>query len=134
MTVRANRAKAERELAAMVAAVRAEREVGVRSTVGELLEAWYAIASTGWAPTTIRQTCRQPVAVPSEPRRRDFTLLSDGPTDRRSWGYFKPRFLSSTADRTQAARRLLSGSGVCCWLLECDRDVGTDADGAVEVE
>jgi integrase-like protein len=40
----------------MVAAVRAEREVGVRSTVGELLEAWYAIASTGWAPTTIRQT------------------------------------------------------------------------------
>ncbi len=56
MTVRANRAEAERELAAMVAAVRAEREVGVRSTVGELLEAWYAIASTGWAPTTIRQT------------------------------------------------------------------------------
>jgi hypothetical protein len=37
MTVRANRAEAERELAAMVAAVRAEREVGVRSTVGELL-------------------------------------------------------------------------------------------------
>ncbi len=56
MTVRANRAEADRELAAMVAAVRAEREVGVRSTVGELLEAWYAIASTGWAPTTIRQT------------------------------------------------------------------------------
>ena len=56
MTVRANRAEAERELAAMVVAVRAEREVGVRSTVGELLEAWYAIASTGWAPTTIRQT------------------------------------------------------------------------------
>ena len=56
MTVRANRAEAERELAAMVAAVRAEREAGVRSTVGELLEAWYAIASTGWAPTTIRQT------------------------------------------------------------------------------
>ena len=56
MTVRANRAEAETELAAMVAAVRAERVVGVRSTVGELLEAWYAIASTGWAPTTIRQT------------------------------------------------------------------------------
>jgi hypothetical protein len=34
MTVRANRPEAERELAAMVAAVRAEREVGVRSTVG----------------------------------------------------------------------------------------------------
>ena len=35
MTVRANRAEAERELAAMVATVQAEREVGVRSTVGE---------------------------------------------------------------------------------------------------
>jgi len=56
MTVRANRADAERELASMVAAVRAERSVGVRSTVSELLEAWFAIASTGWAPTTIRQT------------------------------------------------------------------------------
>jgi hypothetical protein len=39
MTVRANRAEAEREVAAMVTAVRTEREVGVRSTVGELLEA-----------------------------------------------------------------------------------------------
>jgi Phage integrase central domain len=28
----------------------------VRSTVSELLEAWFAVAATGWAPTTIRQT------------------------------------------------------------------------------
>ena len=56
VTVRGNRADAERELAAMVAAAHAERAVGVRSSVGELLEAWFAVASTGWAPTTIRQT------------------------------------------------------------------------------
>jgi integrase len=56
MTVRGSRADAERELAAMVAAAQAARAVGVRSTVGELLEAWFAVASTGWAPTTTRQT------------------------------------------------------------------------------
>jgi integrase len=56
VTVRGTRADAERELAAMVASVQAVRAVGVRSRVGELLEAWFAIASTGWAPTTIRQT------------------------------------------------------------------------------
>jgi Phage integrase central domain len=32
------------------------RAVGVRSTVSELLEAWFAVAATGWAATTIRQT------------------------------------------------------------------------------
>jgi hypothetical protein len=56
VTIRANRADAERELAEMVASARAVRAVGVRSSVSELLEAWFAIASTGWAPTTIRQT------------------------------------------------------------------------------
>ena len=45
-TVRSSRADAERSLAAMVAAAEAEREVGVRSTVSELLEAWFAIAVT----------------------------------------------------------------------------------------
>lgn len=55
-TVRGTRADAERELAAMVASVEAVRAVGVRSRVSELLEAWFAIGSTGWAPTTIRQT------------------------------------------------------------------------------
>jgi integrase len=56
MTVRGNRGEAERELAAMVASVRSGRAVAVRSPVSELLEAWFAVASTGWAPTTTRQT------------------------------------------------------------------------------
>ncbi|MGH9228634.1 MAG: phage integrase central domain-containing protein [Acidimicrobiales bacterium] len=40
----------------MVASVRSSRAVGVRSSVSDLLEAWFAVASTGWAPTTTRQT------------------------------------------------------------------------------
>ena len=56
VTLRGSRTEAERELAAMVAAARAVREVGVRSPMSELLEAWFGIASTSWAPTTIRQT------------------------------------------------------------------------------
>jgi integrase len=56
VTVRGTKADAERELAEMVAAAQAARAVGVRSTVSELLEAWFAVAATGWAPTTIRQT------------------------------------------------------------------------------
>ena len=56
MTIRGNRADAGRELTAMIAAVQATRAVGVRSTMSELLEAWFAVARTGWAPTTIRQT------------------------------------------------------------------------------
>jgi integrase len=56
MTIRGSRADAERELAAMVTAVQATRAVGERSTVSELLEGWFAVARTGWAPTTIRQT------------------------------------------------------------------------------
>ena len=55
-TVRGNRADAQRTLDELVAAVRGERSIGSRSPVSELLEAWYAIASTSWAPTTIRQT------------------------------------------------------------------------------
>jgi hypothetical protein len=42
----------------MVASVRSTRSVGVRSPMSELFEAWFAIAKTGWAPTTIRQTRR----------------------------------------------------------------------------
>jgi hypothetical protein len=56
VTVRGSRGEAERELVAMVASTRAVRAVGVRSSVSELLEAWFSIASTGWAPTTVRQT------------------------------------------------------------------------------
>ncbi len=40
----------------MVANVRSTRSVGVRSPMSELFEAWFAIAETGCAPTTIRQT------------------------------------------------------------------------------
>jgi hypothetical protein len=56
VTVRGSRAEADRELAAIVAVARAVRDVGVRSRMSDLLEAWFAIASTTWAPTTIRQT------------------------------------------------------------------------------
>ena len=55
-TVRGNRAEAERELAAMVEVVGRGPGVAARTTVGELLERWFAIAETIWAPTTIRQT------------------------------------------------------------------------------
>lgn len=55
-TVRGTRAHAEHELAEMVASVRSSRAVGVRSPMSELLEAWFAIAEMGWAPTTARQT------------------------------------------------------------------------------
>jgi integrase len=56
VTVRGSRPDAERVLAEMVAAAHAARAVGVRSSVSELLEAWFAVAATGWAPTTFRQT------------------------------------------------------------------------------
>jgi hypothetical protein len=55
-TVRGNRADAERGLANLIAEVRANRAVGATSTLSELLEAWFAIASVSWAPTTVRQT------------------------------------------------------------------------------
>jgi integrase len=55
-TVRGNRAEAERELAAMVDIAGRGPTIGAQTTVGELLERWYAVASSGWAPTTVRQT------------------------------------------------------------------------------
>ena len=55
-TVIGNRGDAERGLAELVAAVRSERSIGSASTVSELLEAWFVVASDSWAPTTIRQT------------------------------------------------------------------------------
>ncbi len=56
MTVRGNRADAERELASLVARVVAVRAEGSGSSMGELLEAWFSTAAVSWAPTTIRQT------------------------------------------------------------------------------
>ena len=55
-TVVGNRGDAERGLAELVASVRSEQSVGSSSTVSELLEAWFVVASGSWAPTTIRQT------------------------------------------------------------------------------
>lgn len=55
-TVRGTRAEAERELGALVAAVRAESVGGAGSPRSVLLERWFAVASRSWAPTTIRQT------------------------------------------------------------------------------
>ena len=51
-TVRGTRAEAERELAGLVAVVRAEAVGGAGSPVSVLLERWFAVASGSWAPTT----------------------------------------------------------------------------------
>jgi integrase len=55
-TVVGNRSDADRGLTELVASVRSERSIGSASTVSELLEAWFFVASGSWAPTTIRQT------------------------------------------------------------------------------
>ena len=55
-TVTGNRSDAERGLARLVAEVHSDKAIGSASTVSELLEAWFAIASTSWAPTTTRET------------------------------------------------------------------------------
>jgi integrase len=55
-TVRGNRAEAERELAAMVEIAGRGPGIAARTTVGELLEQWFTIASPSWSPTTVRQT------------------------------------------------------------------------------
>jgi hypothetical protein len=55
-TSRGTREHAELELELMVASVGSTRSIGLRSPMSELLEAWFAIAETGWAPTTIHQT------------------------------------------------------------------------------
>lgn len=56
MTVRGNRAIADRALTAFVARVSASRASGSDSSMVELFEAWYVTAAVSWAPTTIRQT------------------------------------------------------------------------------
>jgi hypothetical protein len=55
-TVHGNRADAERGLERFVAVASSVKAIGSSSAVSELLEAWFAIASVSWAPTTIRQT------------------------------------------------------------------------------
>ena len=46
-TVRGNHAEAERELATMVDIAGRGPTLGARTTVGELLERWYAVACSG---------------------------------------------------------------------------------------
>lgn len=55
-TVTGNRGDAERALACLVADVQSNKRIGSTSTMSELLEAWFAIASISWAPTTSRET------------------------------------------------------------------------------
>ena len=54
--MRGTRAEAERELAALVAVVRAQGVGGPGSSVSVLLERWFTVASGSWASTTVRQT------------------------------------------------------------------------------
>ena len=79
VTVRGNRADGERELAAMVAAARAPRAVGVRSTVSELLEAWFAVASTSWAPTRSVRSARCSTATSTHILARERSVMSPPP-------------------------------------------------------
>jgi integrase len=55
-TVRGNRAEAERELATMVEIVGRGPGIAARTTVVDLLEQWFTVASANWSPTTVRQT------------------------------------------------------------------------------
>ena len=55
-TVVGNRRDAEHGLEVLLAQVRVDRAVGSSSTVSELLEKWFTVASGSWSPTTIRQT------------------------------------------------------------------------------
>ena len=47
-TVVGNRGDAARGVAELVASVRSERSVGSSSTVSELLETWFVVASGSW--------------------------------------------------------------------------------------
>jgi integrase len=51
-----NRAEAERELALLVEIVGRGPSVASQTTVSDLLEQWFTVASANWSPTTIRQT------------------------------------------------------------------------------
>jgi integrase len=53
-TVRGTRAEAERELRELSAHANIAPAVGARTTVGQLLDQWFAIGRTRWSPTTVR--------------------------------------------------------------------------------
>ena len=53
-TVRGSRTEAQSELVALARTANVAPVVGVRTTVTELLERWYAVSLPSWAPTTAR--------------------------------------------------------------------------------
>ena len=53
-TVRGTRADAQRELKVLAAHANVAPAVGAHTTVGELLDQWFARGRTGWSPTTVR--------------------------------------------------------------------------------
>lgn len=55
-TVRGSRTQAQRELRALAAFANVGPSVGARTTLGELLDRWFAANETHWATTTVRNT------------------------------------------------------------------------------
>jgi hypothetical protein len=55
-TVRGSRTEAQRELRSLVALANVAPTVGARTTLGELLERWFAASEPNWAATTCRST------------------------------------------------------------------------------
>lgn len=55
-TVRGSRTQAQRELRALAAFANVGPSVGARTTLGELLDRWFAANEAGWATTTVRST------------------------------------------------------------------------------
>ena len=53
-TVRGTRGEAQRQLGELSAHANIAPAVGARTTVGELLDQWFARGSTRWSPTTVR--------------------------------------------------------------------------------
>lgn len=55
-TVRGSRTQAQRELRSLGAFANVGPSVGARTTMGELLDRWFAANEAGWATTTVRST------------------------------------------------------------------------------
>lgn len=55
-TVRGSRTQAQRELRALAAFANVGPSVGARTTLGELLDRWFAANEADWATTTVRST------------------------------------------------------------------------------
>jgi integrase len=55
-TVQGSRTQAQRELRSLAAFANVGPSVGARTTLGELLDRWFAANEAGWATTTVRST------------------------------------------------------------------------------